>query len=90
MAWYWWVIIGVVYFIPFIHALIRWKPNTVSVFLLNLFLGWTVLGWIEALNWSGQSPEEIYMSRAMGIAIAEEANMLDHGTPNRRGYRGGI
>ena len=32
------------YFIPFIIALIRDVRNKVSVFFLNLFLGWTVIG----------------------------------------------
>ena len=32
------------YFIPFIIALIRDVRNKVAVFFLNLFLGWTVIG----------------------------------------------
>lgn len=30
----------------------RNHTNTLSIFLLNLFLGWTFLGWIGALVWS--------------------------------------
>jgi len=41
-----------VYFAPTIVALARHKRNTLSIFLLNLFLGWTLIGWIVALVWA--------------------------------------
>jgi Superinfection immunity protein len=41
-----------VYFAPTIVALARHKRNTLSIFLLNLFLGWTLVGWIIALVWA--------------------------------------
>ena len=34
----------IIYFIPFIIALVRKVRNQISVFFLNLFLGWTVTG----------------------------------------------
>lgn len=40
------------YFLPTIVALARSHHNAVAIFLLNLFLGWTGLGWIVALVWS--------------------------------------
>ena len=33
-----------IYFIPFIIAVMRGIKNSMSVFFLNLFLGWTVVG----------------------------------------------
>jgi hypothetical protein len=41
-----------IYFLPTIVALVRHKRNTVSILLLNLFLGWTLVGWIIALVWA--------------------------------------
>jgi hypothetical protein len=41
-----------VYFLPTLVALVRHKRNTVSILLLNLFLGWTLIGWIIALVWA--------------------------------------
>ena len=38
------IIVLALYFIPFIIAMIRDVRNKVSVFFLNLFLGWTVIG----------------------------------------------
>ncbi len=44
--------ITALYFIPAIVAFIKKHPYSNGVFLLNLFLGWTVLGWVGALIWS--------------------------------------
>lgn len=41
-----------VYFLPTIVALARSHPATTPILLLNLFLGWTLLGWVAALVWS--------------------------------------
>lgn len=53
---------GVVYFLPTINAKSRKHPNRSSIFLLNLFLGWTLIGWVAALVWSATAiapPEPI-------------------------------
>jgi len=38
------LIFFVLYFLPFIIALIRNIRNKMSVFILNFFLGWTIIG----------------------------------------------
>jgi hypothetical protein len=38
------------YFLPAIIG--RDKRDAAGIFLLNLFLGWTVIGWIIALIWA--------------------------------------
>jgi hypothetical protein len=38
-----------VYFVPTLIAALRGIPNAVSVAVVNLFLGWTFLGWVVAL-----------------------------------------
>jgi hypothetical protein len=40
------------YFLPSIIALARSKRDTLGIFLLNFFLGWTCIGWIIALIWA--------------------------------------
>jgi hypothetical protein len=40
------------YFLPSIIALARSKRNTLSIFLLNFFLGWPLIGWVVALVWA--------------------------------------
>lgn len=42
----------VIYFLPSIVAELRGRPNKGAIFVLNLFLGWTFLGWIIALVWA--------------------------------------
>jgi Superinfection immunity protein len=43
-------LIGVaVYFLPSLVAAARQTHNATGIFLLNLFLGWTGIGWIIAL-----------------------------------------
>ena len=42
----------VMYFLPSIVALARSKRDLVGIFLLNLFLGWSVIGWVVALVWA--------------------------------------
>ena len=39
----------VMYFIPSIIALAKSKPNTLTIILINFFLGWSLIGWIVAL-----------------------------------------
>ena len=43
------------YFLPFIVAWLRGHHNKASIFLLNLFLGWTGIGWVVAFIWSASS-----------------------------------
>jgi hypothetical protein len=40
------------YFLPTVIALVRSKRDALSIFLLNFFLGWTLVGWIVALVWA--------------------------------------
>ena len=40
------------YFLPSLIALLRGHRSAFGVFVLNLFLGWTMLGWIAVLVWS--------------------------------------
>lgn len=47
------LIIGLaLYFVPGIIAGARGHNNFVAILVLNLFLGWTLLGWVGALVWA--------------------------------------
>ncbi|MCE9508103.1 MAG: superinfection immunity protein [Alphaproteobacteria bacterium] len=41
-----------VYFLPAMVAISRNHLNAMAIFLTNLLLGWTVLGWVVAFIWS--------------------------------------
>jgi hypothetical protein len=40
---------GAFYFLPAIIAALRHTHNATGILLLNIFLGWTVVGWAVAL-----------------------------------------
>lgn len=45
------------YLIP---AVVAWKvnhKNKAAVILLNIFLGWTVIGWVGALVWAAMKTQ---------------------------------
>ena len=46
------LLLAVAYFLPFLVALIRSKRNKVPILIVNLFFGWTLLGWVIALVWA--------------------------------------
>lgn len=41
-----------IYFMPLIFSLLRRHNNCAAIGMLNLLLGWTVIGWVVALIWS--------------------------------------
>ncbi|WP_328866808.1 superinfection immunity protein [Streptomyces sp. NBC_00341] len=45
------------YFVPTVVAFTRGVSNSGSVFVLNLFLGWTLVGWVVALAMAARSTE---------------------------------
>jgi hypothetical protein len=63
-GWFWGLGWGVMflllfpYFLPTIIAVLRRKNSAIGIFFLNLFLGWTFIGWIGALIWSLMSDRQ--------------------------------
>jgi small-conductance mechanosensitive channel len=45
------VLIGT-YFLPSVIAFSRGHQHSAPILLLNLFLGWTLVGWVAALVWA--------------------------------------
>jgi hypothetical protein len=43
-------------FLPTLVARSRNHPNTAAIFLVNLFFGWTFIGWVIALLWACTRP----------------------------------
>lgn len=48
------------YFLPTIIAAARHKQNTIAIGALNLFLGWSFIGWIVALIWALSADPQMY------------------------------
>jgi ABC-type sugar transport system permease subunit len=45
-------LLSIFYFLPFAIAFNRKRANTGAIFALNLFLGWSLIGWVVALVWA--------------------------------------
>ena len=45
------LVLAVIYFIPTLIAFLRDHHNVNAIALLNLFLGWTFIGWVISLAW---------------------------------------
>ncbi len=54
------------YFLPAIVSFAKKRPNRVSILLVNLALGWTVLGWLLALAWALSKPTAVMRQSMMG------------------------
>ena len=46
------IMFAAIYFLPWVIAILRDHHQNMAIGALNLFLGWTVIGWIVALEWS--------------------------------------
>ncbi len=51
------LITALIYFLPTVIALARGHHNGFAIFLTNLLLGWTLIGWVIALIWSVTASE---------------------------------
>ena len=51
------ILLALLHFLPTFIALLRGHHNAFAIFLTNLLLGWTVIGWVVALIWSVTASE---------------------------------
>lgn len=47
-----WLISIPIYFIPGALAFYKGKKNAWPILVLNIFMGWTLIGWVVALCWA--------------------------------------
>ncbi|MBB5469386.1 uncharacterized membrane protein YqaE (UPF0057 family) [Paraburkholderia sp. CI2] len=50
------LVVIALYLLPAIVATFRKHHNTTAISVLNVLLGWTVLGWIGSLVWASTNP----------------------------------
>jgi len=41
-----------IYFLPTICVVFGKRKNAMAITVLNLFLGWTIIGWVVSLVWA--------------------------------------
>ena len=53
------VILGALYFAPALIANNTKHHNAGAIFVLNLLLGWTLIGWVVAIVWAISKPAPV-------------------------------
>jgi len=54
---------ALLYFLPTIVALVRKQPRIKAIVLVNVFAGWTAIGWILAMVWATSTePDDVAAS----------------------------
>ena len=56
MAYSFFIVAPALYFLPTYEAVSNDNPNITSIALINILLGWTLLGWVVALVWAINKP----------------------------------
>jgi ribosomal protein S27E len=71
-----------VYFLPTIIAVVGTHHNAGAILVLNLFLGWTFLGWVVALVWAcTQSDPRL---RSTQVARVQQPQQMPVSAPEPR------
>lgn len=70
------LILVVAYFLPSLIVFLRKRTNLAAVFALNLFLGWTFIGWVVSLVWALSKGKEtiVIRERVAGDDSAPDKN----------------
>ncbi len=68
-----------IYFLPTAAAINGRHPNYHSIFVMNLFFGWTIAGWIVALFWALRQPPAVEGSdfRATPFGVVPNSKARD-------------
>lgn len=45
-------VLGAAYFVPTFVAIVKKRDNLQTISLVNILLGWTIVGWVVALIWA--------------------------------------
>lgn len=66
------------YFLPFLIALMRGRSNTGAILVLNLLLGWTLVGWVVALVWALSTNETAEALKAAQVSNGRRERKCRH------------
>ena len=65
-----------IYFLPTFVAKGKKHPNFMSIFLLNFFLGWSLLGWVIALVWAVKNEKSSQPTPVSHVSAGDEIAKL--------------
>ena len=75
------------YFLPYFVAKKTKKQNAEAIGILNLLLGWTVVGWVAALVWATAKDANVQPTTntvAAGVPKAESRPLALQQTPSQK------
>lgn len=80
---------GCLYFLPTIIAMVRSKSNRGAILLLNLFLGWTFIGWIVSLVWAlaaepETQPQQVIIHNTMPVGAGNQSSPVNQSSPGNQ------
>jgi len=52
------IVVLIVYFLPAVNGYSKRHRSRALILALNLFLGWTLIGWVVALAWSASNAKD--------------------------------
>lgn len=58
------ILVLILYFLPTIIAYQRDHDSQISIFFVNLFLGWTVIVWLAAVIWAASGTKTVIVRAA--------------------------
>jgi hypothetical protein len=68
------IISALIYFLPTIVASSRQHPSGCAIVVVNLFLGWTLVGWVVALAWAlSHTPESSESARQLPVQVQAQS-----------------
>lgn len=71
------IVIGL-YFIPTVVAAVRKVPNVGSVAVINVFLGWSLIGWVVALAMASRSQPLSGVNQAQVTVVGSTSATARH------------
>lgn len=80
-----------IYFLP---TFVGYKKNNFNaIFILNLLLGWTLIGWVVALVWASTKEksnlvlDKMESKKSFSSQLLELKNLYDNGVLTRKEYK---
>jgi 4-amino-4-deoxy-L-arabinose transferase-like glycosyltransferase len=64
------IVAPLLYLLPTLEALLRGHPNLPAIALVNVLLGWSLIGWVVAEVWALKRPEPAAVIAAAPAAAA--------------------
>jgi hypothetical protein len=63
------MLISILYFLPSFIADQKKQQNFSSILIMNLFLGWSIIGWVLALTWAFSNSQQAHSKEIENGAI---------------------